>query len=108
MLNKLREEGYIFYVKQTVPKGTYNGVEEDVPTIAVMAMLAVRSDLPDDVVYEMTKILFEHLDELKTVHQKATYISLDRALDGMSIPLHPGAIKYYEEKGITIPENLKG
>jgi len=71
-------------------------------------MLAVSEDLPDDVVYEMTKILYEHLDELRTVHQKAQAITLDTALDGMSIPLHPGAIKYYEEKGLTIPSELKG
>ena len=108
ILNKLKDEGYIFYVKQVVPKGTYNGLTEDVPTIAVKAMLAVSEDLPDDVVYEMTKILYEHLDELRTVHQKAQAITLDTALDGMSIPLHPGAIKYYEEKGLTIPSELKG
>ena len=107
-LNKLKEEGYIFYVRQIVPKGTYNGVDADTPTIAVKAMLAVGADLPEDTVYQMTKILFENVDQLRAVHQKAQAISLETALDGMSIPLHPGAIKYYEEKGLTIPENLKG
>ncbi|ACS89442.1 MULTISPECIES: TAXI family TRAP transporter solute-binding subunit [Thermococcus] len=107
-LNKLKEEGYIFYVRQIVPKDTYNGVDVDTPTIAVKAMLAVGADLPEDTVYQMTKILFENVDQLRAVHQKAQAISLETALDGMSIPLHPGAIKYYEEKGLTIPENLKG
>jgi len=107
-LNKLKEEGYIFYVRQIVPKDTYNGVDADTPTIAVKAMLAVGADLPEDTVYQMTKILFENVDQLRAVHQKAQAISLETALDGMSIPLHPGAIKYYEEKGLTIPENLKG
>lgn len=108
ILNKLKGEGYIFYVRQMVPKGTYNGVDADTPTVAVKAMLAVSADLPDDVVYEMTKILYEHVEDLRAVHQKAKLISLDTALDGMSIPLHPGAIKYYEEKGLTIPSELKG
>ncbi|AIF68876.1 C4-dicarboxylate ABC transporter substrate-binding protein [Palaeococcus pacificus DY20341] len=108
ILNKLKDEGYIFYVRQIVPKGTYNGVEEDTPTVAVKAMLAVSADLPEDVVYEMTKILFEQVEDLRAVHQKAQAISLDTALDGMSIPLHPGAIKYYEEKGLSIPSELKG
>jgi TRAP transporter TAXI family solute receptor len=107
ILNKLHDEGYIFYVRQTLPKDTYNGMTEDTPTIAVKAMLAVSADLPDDTVYQMTKILFDNLDELHQVHAKTKYISLDTALDGMSIPLHPGAIKYYEEKGISVPAELK-
>ncbi|WP_087036749.1 TAXI family TRAP transporter solute-binding subunit [Thermococcus litoralis] len=107
-LNKLKQQGYIFYVRQVVPKGTYNGVEEDTPTLAVKAMLAVSADLSEDTVYKMTKILFENVDQLRAVHQKAQLISLETALDGMSIPLHPGAIKYYEEKGLSVPEELKG
>ncbi|NJE25408.1 TAXI family TRAP transporter solute-binding subunit [Thermococcus sp. MV5] len=108
ILSKLKEQGYIFYVRQIVPAGTYNGVEEDTPTLAVKAMLAVSADLPEDTVYQMTKILFENVDQLRAVHQKAQLISLETALDGMSIPLHPGAIKYYEEKGLSVPEELKG
>lgn len=107
ILAKLKDQGYIFYVRQVLPKDTYNGMEEDTPTVAVKAMLAVSADLPEDTVYQMTKILFDNLDELHQVHAKTKYISLDTALDGMSIPLHPGAIKYYEEKGITVPDELK-
>ena len=107
ILKKLHEQGYVFYIRQVVPKDTYNGMTEDVPTVAVLAMIAVRADLPEDVVYMLTKVLFEHVDELRTVHAKARAISLETALNGMSIPLHPGAIKYYEEKGIKVPEELK-
>lgn len=73
---------------------------EDTPTVAVKAILAVSADLSEDTVYQMTKILFDpaNLEELHKVHAKTKYISLDTALDGMSIPLHPGAIKFYEEK----------
>jgi len=109
ILKKLKDKGYIFYVSQTLPKDTYNGMTEDTPTVAVKAILAVSASLPDDVVYQMTKILFDpnNLAELHKVHAKTKYISLDTALDGMSIPLHPGAIKFYEEKGIKIPDKLK-
>jgi TRAP transporter TAXI family solute receptor len=109
ILNKLHDQGYIFYVRQVLPKDTYNGMTEDIPTVAVKAILAVSADLPDDVVYQMTKILFDpnNLAELHKVHAKTKYISLDTALDGMSIPLHPGAIKFYEEKGIKVPDKLK-
>jgi TRAP transporter TAXI family solute receptor len=107
VLNKLKSEGYIFYVRQVLPKDTYKGMTEDTPTLAVKAILVVSSDLPDDVVYEMTKVLFDNVDQLRAVHQKAKYISLDTALDGMSIPLHPGAYKYYKEKGLSVSDNIK-
>lgn len=106
IVDKLHAEGYSFYVRQVIPKGTYK-MTEDVAVCAVMAMLCVHTDLPDDVVYDMTKILFEHLDELRTAHVRAADITLDTALDGMSLILHPGAIKYYEEKGILVPAELK-
>jgi TRAP transporter TAXI family solute receptor len=100
ILEKLHNEGYKFYVKVVVPKGTYKGMTTDVQTLAVKAMIACDAKLPDDVVYTITKILFEHLDELRQAHERAKDISLSKALDGMSIPLHPGAEKYYKEKGI--------
>ena len=78
-------------------------IEEIAVTIPVRIV-----SIPDDVVYNMTKILFEHLDELRTVHVNARDITLDTALDGMSLVLHSGAIKYYEDKGIKVPTELKG
>lgn len=55
----------------------------------------------------MTKHLFSHVDDLRKIHAKARFISFDTAFNCMSIPLHPGAIKYYEEKGKTVPQKLK-
>jgi len=107
ILDKLYAEGYPFYVRQVITKGTYK-MTEDVAASAVLAMLCVHKDLPDDVVYDMTKILFEHLDELRTAHVRAADITLGTALDGMSLILHSGAIKYYGEKGIKVPAELKG
>lgn len=106
--NKLKEK-YPFYTQVVIPAGTYSGLDEDVKTVAVMSMLLVRDDVPEDVVYQMVKILFEHANELKQEVQKQSvqYISLEHALEGLSIPLHPGAYKYYEEKGINVPDEFK-
>ena len=103
------KQNYPFYIKVTVPAGTYSGLNEDVQTVAVMSMLIVRDDVPKDIVYLMTKILFEHADELKQQVQKQSvqYISLDHALEGLSIPLHPGAYQYYVENNIQVPDQFK-
>ncbi|MEB3765853.1 MAG: TAXI family TRAP transporter solute-binding subunit, partial [Desulfurococcales archaeon] len=89
--------------------GTYTGLDNDVQTVAVMSMLLVHKDVPKDVVYTMTKILFEHADELKNKVQKQSvqYISLDHALEGLSIPLHEGAYQYYEEQGLQVPAEFQ-
>ncbi len=88
---------YPFYVAVSLPAGTYTGVDADVGTIAVMAMLATTSDVSEDLVYEMTKAIFENTNIIVAAHPRGKDITLESALDGMSIPLHPGAEKYYEE-----------
>jgi uncharacterized protein len=90
-------EKYPYYIQDEVPKGTY-GLEAAVPTVAVQAMLVVRDDLSEDVVYDITKAIFENLD--KVTHAKAKLIKAENALKGVGIDVHPGAQKYFEEKGI--------
>ncbi|MEM4831620.1 MAG: TAXI family TRAP transporter solute-binding subunit [Sulfolobales archaeon] len=107
VLDTLIKQGYRFFTRYTVPAGTYTGMTSDVRTLAVMAMLAVRADVPDDVVYHVLKVMFEHIDELREAHARAKDIDLRKALEGMPIPLHPGAIRFYQEKGITIPSELR-
>ncbi|MFC2013214.1 TAXI family TRAP transporter solute-binding subunit [Chloroflexota bacterium] len=94
---------YPFYVPVLIPAGTYSGVDEDVVTIAVQAMLATRSDIPEDLVYDVTKAIFEHPDVLIAAHERGKDITLETALDGMSIPLHHGAQRYFEEIGLSVP-----
>ena len=103
------KQNYPFYTQVTIPAGTYTGLDNDVQTVAVMSMLLVHKDVPKDVVYTMTKILFEHADELKNKVQKQSvqYISLDHALEGLSIPLHEGAYQYYEEQGLQVPAEFQ-
>lgn len=88
---------YPFYDKVTIPAGTYRNQNEDIQTVAVMAMLTVRAGLSEDVVYRITKALFENLDVLAAAHSRGADVSLDTAKDGISLEIHPGAQKYYNE-----------
>ncbi|MFP4015791.1 MAG: TAXI family TRAP transporter solute-binding subunit [Halanaerobiales bacterium] len=90
---------YPFYTKHTIPAGTYSGLDTDVNTVSVKAMLVTNSSLSEDLVYNLTKALFENLDTLAEIHVKGSVISLETAQDGMPIDLHPGAAKYYNEGG---------
>ena len=89
-----------YFIRQSIPAGTYKGVDKDVKTVAVLAMLATRADMPEDVIYKITKAMFEHTDILVATHKRAKDITLETALEGMPIPLHPGAEKYYKEVGL--------
>ncbi len=88
------------YVAATVPAGTYQGQESDVQTVAVVNFLVTHSDVSDDTAYQMTKQLFENLPALQAAHSAATQIRIEDALKGMPVPLHPGAERYYKEKGL--------
>ena len=89
-----------FMIPMTIPAGTYKGQEKDVHTMGYTMNLFVRSDLPDKVVYEVTKAIFSHHDEFAKVHPRAKKITAEGACKDPVIPIHPGAKKYYEEAGL--------
>jgi len=98
---------YSFYSKVVIPKGTYKGMAVDVPTITTMAQWVVDDQVPEDLVYKLTKALWEKgkdglsgADVMAKVHAKGKDVQLKTALSGMAIPLHAGAAKYYREKGL--------
>lgn len=91
---------YPFYTKYAVPGGSYKGVDSDVQTVAVVATYIVSDDLDEDLVYKMTKTLFEHADEIAAGHAKGAELDPVYSVSGISIPLHPGAEKYYREIGV--------
>ncbi len=93
---------YNFYTKTVIPAGTYNGTDTDTEALAIKATLAVNANLDENVVYEMTKALFENLESLGTAHAKGKEVSAEAAVTGVSVPFHPGAIKYFSEKGLSI------
>ncbi|WP_454744859.1 TAXI family TRAP transporter solute-binding subunit [Ciceribacter selenitireducens] len=88
------------YVAATIPAGTYQGQDADVPTVAVVNFLITHSEVSDETAYQMTKQLFENLPEMEAAHKAAAQIKLENALTGMPVPLHPGAERYYKEKGM--------
>ncbi len=92
---------YPFYTMEKIPANTYKGQEHEITTPAVMAMMVARRDLPDDLVYKFTKAIFDALPQFHLAHAAAKHLTLQTALNGMPIPLHPGAEKLYREKGVA-------
>ncbi len=88
------------YITATIPANTYKGQTADVATAAVQNFLVTQEGVPTDVVYGMTKALWTSLDQLVAAHAAAKAITLKNALNGMPVPLHPGAEKYYKEVGL--------
>ncbi|WP_298012257.1 TAXI family TRAP transporter solute-binding subunit [uncultured Castellaniella sp.] len=88
------------YQPATIPGSTYEGMAGDTPTVAVPNFLITSEAVPDDLVYQMTKVFYEQLDTLKSTHNAAKTIELANALKGMPVPVHPGAERYYKEVGL--------
>lgn len=88
------------YIAATIPAGTYQGQGSDVPTVAVVNFLVTHSEVSDETAYQMTKQLFENLPAMEAAHKAAAQIRIEKALEGMPVPLHPGAERYYKEKGL--------
>ncbi|MDY6267929.1 MAG: TAXI family TRAP transporter solute-binding subunit [Selenomonadaceae bacterium] len=89
---------YPFYTKTTVPAGTYQGFDEDVQTISVMAMLVVNDKVNDKLGYEITKAIFSNLDRIQAAHAVGKMISKENAEKGMSLDMNAGAKKFFDEK----------
>lgn len=90
------------FVPAEIPKDAYNSLDKDVPTFAVWITLSGRRDLPEQDVYEITKTIFENTEFLKGIHAVGKYITLENVSKISSLPFHPGAAKFYGEKGIEL------
>ena len=88
------------FIAATIPANTYTGQDKDVPTAAVVNYLVTSSAVSDDLAYQMTKLIFESLPELANAHAAGKEIKLGAAAAGSPVPLHPGAIRFYKEKGL--------
>ncbi|SDD75786.1 hypothetical protein SAMN05421538_102362 [Paracoccus isoporae] len=89
------------YVAGEIPAGTYEGQDEAVSTVAVINYLVTSDAVSDDDAYVMAKSIFDNLDDLKAAHAAANAIDVLNALQGMPIPVHPGAQRYYDEVGVS-------
>lgn len=105
-LNAINEKTAYPGFRYIIPANAYPGQTKEVRSIAQPNFLGIRADVDSEVVYHLTKTLIENPEYMKNVHKMATFITLGNALSGLPTPLHPGAYKYFKEKGLKIPENL--
>lgn len=84
-----------------IPGGTYEGQDDAAYTVSQWAVLYVQKELPEDIIYEMTKVMYEKTEDIARGHDRGNQINIDNALKGVEpVELHPGAVKYYTEKGL--------
>ncbi|MEM0907330.1 MAG: TAXI family TRAP transporter solute-binding subunit [Pseudomonadota bacterium] len=91
----------------TLPAGLYPGLDEPVTTIAQPNFLAVDASVPEETVYKITKTIYENLPFLQAIHPATKAMSIENAIGGLPAKLHPGALRYYEEVGVDVPDRLK-
>lgn len=91
------------YIEDTIPKSAYHGMESDNKQATVMNLLVTSADMDDKTAYNIVKTLFERRDDLIAVHKEAKNFKLENQKASASpVPFHPGALKYYAEKGIKV------
>ena len=93
--------GAALFPRVVIPARSYPGVEDDVPTAGNATLLAVDAAMSEGLAYEITRALFEHVDELASIHPIARTLDVARAAAGAPVPLHPGAARYYRERGVS-------
>ena len=101
-LDKLLQKYGPVYFKLPIPKASYPGMDADVQVVCVANLLIGHEKMDAGLAYHITKVLIEHQPELVAVHKEAQNFTLATAAVGSSLPFHPGAIKYYKEKGVQI------
>jgi len=99
-------DNYPVWTPFTIKAGTYPGQTKNINTIAQPNLLVVTKDTPEETVYLLTKTIYENLPFLNSVHKATKAMSLDKAISGLPMPLHPGAARFYKEQGIKIPATL--
>lgn len=103
---KQADGGMELWTRFVIPAGTYPSQKKDINTIAQPNFLAVRADVDEDAVYQITKTTYENLGFLNAIHAATKAMAIEKAISGLPLPLHPGAAKYYTEVGIKIPARL--
>ncbi len=103
---KQADGGFGLWTRYVIPAGTYPGQTKEIRTIAQPNFLAVRADVDEDAVYQITKTIYENLPFLNAIHGATKAMAIEKAIAGLPLPLHPGAARYYREVGISIPERL--
>jgi TRAP transporter TAXI family solute receptor len=95
------------YSTVEIPGGLYSGQDKSVVCVGDPTGMLISSDISEELAYNITKAIFENTGEISKVHQVLKGMSVKNALQGAYLPLHPGAYKYFKEKGIAVPEHLR-
>lgn len=96
-LSAVLKEQYKFFTDFIIPANTYKDQTEDVHTLTVKSMLVVSTDMDDELAYNLVKAIYDNHERVVAAHNVGKYITLESALDGMSVPVHPGAAKFFDE-----------
>ncbi|MGH1481626.1 MAG: TAXI family TRAP transporter solute-binding subunit [Geminicoccales bacterium] len=99
----LIDQGRRVWARSVIPAETYQGQSRDIFTIGTPNILAVRADVDDEVVYQITKTIFENLEYLHGLHPATNQISLEQAVGTLPLPVHEGALRYFQEKSVELP-----
>lgn len=105
-IDNAREQEPVF-AKYELSEGMYEGMDEPVQTISIPNVLVVNADMDDELAYDLTKLLFERIDDLIAVHPAANDTTIEFTMESTPVPLHPGAVRYYEEVDADIPDKLR-
>ena len=90
------------YFVGVIPKGLYRGADKDVSVAAATNLLVVHERMDEKLAYQITKLVLDHTSDLAAVHKAASEITLKSAAIGSPVPFHPGALRYFKEKGVKI------
>lgn len=101
------QEAEAVFAPYELAAGMYDGMDEAVQTIGIPNVLVVNSDMDEELAYQLTQLLFENTDELIAVHPAANDTTIEFTMNSTPVPLHPGAIRYFEEVGADIPDRLR-
>jgi TRAP transporter TAXI family solute receptor len=104
---KMMKEKYPFVFPLALPANTYKGQDKEIFILGVKTHIICRDDLPDELIYRVTKTIMEHPDEVRAIHPAAKDLMLKGFFQAIQAPFHPGAIQYYKEKGVWTPEVQK-
>jgi hypothetical protein len=100
---------YPYYLLGEIPSGAYKGLDKPVPTIVTGTYWIVHKDVPDDIVYEMTRVAYsdEGHQYMQQTFRPLADMTRDQALKGLTVPLHPGAQRFWQEAGVPTPDSLR-
>jgi uncharacterized protein len=101
------QEAEPVFAPYTLESGLYEGMDEPVQTISIPNALVVHADMDEELAYQVTKAIFERVDDLRAIHPAANDTTVDFTMSSTPIPLHPGAVRYFEEIGAEIPDRLR-